>query len=116
MLVKKDSEDPFWPEDDMLSMDVLSVNDGTVVEAFNQIRNDDKHLRQELSIMGNHIVIDHGGYYSCYGHLSYNSIKVKKGDKVKKGQRIAKCGDTGNSSAPHLHFETVFLNNPTGLV
>ena len=113
MLVKKDSEDPFWPEDDMLSMDVLSVNDGTVVEAFNQIRNDDKHLRQELSIMGNHIVIDHGGYYSCYGHLSYNSIKVKKGDKVKKGQRIAKCGDTGNSSAPHLHFETVFLNNPT---
>ena len=37
MLVKKDSDNPFWSEDDMLSMDVLSVNDRTVVEAFNQI-------------------------------------------------------------------------------
>lgn len=111
-LVKKDSEDPFWPENDMLSMDVLAINDGTVVDIFNQIRNDDKHIRQGMSAGGNFIVIDHGGYYAFYAHLSYNSMKVKKGDKVKKGQRIAKCGDTGNSTAPHLHFETVFLNSP----
>lgn len=112
VLVKKNSQDSFWPEDDMLSMDVLAINNGTVVEIFNQIRNNDKHLRQTLSPGGNSITIDHGGFYSFYAHLSYNSIKVKKGDKVKKGQRIAKVGDTGNSSAPHLHFETVFLNSP----
>lgn len=111
-LVKKDSKDDFWPEDDLLKVDVLAINDGTVVEVFDQIRNHDKHIRQTLAGGGNSITIDHGGYYSFYAHLSYNSMKVKKGDKVKKGQPIAKCGDTGNSTAPHLHFETVYLNSP----
>ena len=113
LLVKKDDlQDGFWPEKELFNVDVCAINDGTVVTTFNKIRNDDKYLRQNMHAGGNHIVIDHGGFYSFYAHLSYNSIKVKEGDKVKKGQSIAKCGDTGNSSAPHLHFEMVYLNSP----
>lgn len=111
-LFKDGKEDPFWPGNEMTKMNVLAINDGTVVKTFNQIRNNDTHIRNTLNAGGNDIVIDHGSFYSYYAHLSYDSIKVKKGDKVKKGQPIARAASTGNSTAQHLHFETVYLNNP----
>ncbi len=42
---------------------------------------------------------------SVYGHMSLASIKVKPGDKVKGGQEIAKIGNEGGSTGPHLHYE-----------
>lgn len=53
---------------------------------------------------GNAIVVKHSnGTYSQYAHLS--KIDVHIGQSVKKGQKIALSGNTGNSSGPHLHFE-----------
>lgn len=53
---------------------------------------------------GNYVVVDHGdGYMSLYGHCS--SLLVTTGQKVSKGQSIAKVGDSGNVTGPHLHFE-----------
>lgn len=50
------------------------------------------------------VIIEHeGGYSTLYGHNS--SILVKVGQKVSKGQQIAKAGSTGNSTGPHCHFE-----------
>jgi len=58
---------------------------------------------------GNMVEIDHGnGYASRYGHNSKNIVKL--GDKVKKGQVIAKMGSSGRSTGPHVHFE-VLRNN-----
>lgn len=56
------------------------------------------------SAYGNKIIVDHeNGYSTLYAHLS--KILIKKGDKLKSGQLIGKVGNTGLSSAPHLHFE-----------
>lgn len=55
---------------------------------------------------GNTIIINHGqGLYSALSHLKPHSIKVKKGDFVKKGQVLGLIGNSGRSPYPHLHFQ-----------
>jgi len=54
--------------------------------------------------LGNVVTIDHGnGYRTRYAHLA--DMEVRKGRKVKKGTRIGYVGVSGNSFAPHLHYE-----------
>ena len=58
---------------------------------------------------GNQIIIDHGyGYRTMYAHMS--DFNVRLGQEVKRGDVIGFVGNTGLSTAPHLHYE-VFLNN-----
>ncbi len=57
---------------------------------------------------GNTIVLDLGEHrYAVYAHLQSASIRLRKGDKVKRGQVIALVGNSGNSVAPHLHFQVI---------
>jgi len=59
-----------------------------------------------MSGYGNNIVIDHGfGYKTLYGHLS--RVKVRPGQKIKRGELIGYSGNTGLSSGPHLHYEVI---------
>lgn len=70
---------------------VRAVNDGVVT------------LRTELVNYGKTLVVDHGvGIYSFYLHL--NEFKVRKGERVSRGQTIALSGNTGYSIEPHLHL------------
>ncbi len=58
---------------------------------------------------GTHIIINHGyGYQSLYAHMG--SVSVKKGEKVSRGQIIGTVGNTGTSTAPHLHYEVIHNN------
>jgi len=55
---------------------------------------------------GKHVIINHGyGYKTLYAHMS--KIDVKKGQKIKRGQTIGLVGNTGYSTAPHLHYEVI---------
>ena len=55
---------------------------------------------------GNNIVVNHGyGYKTRYAHLSKAHVKV--GQKVKRGEHIADVGNSGKSTAPHLHYEVI---------
>jgi murein DD-endopeptidase MepM/ murein hydrolase activator NlpD len=57
-------------------------------------------------IVGNHVVLDLGdGTFALYAHLRRGSLAVAEGEKVRAGQRLAECGNSGNSSEPHLHFQ-----------
>ena len=79
---------------------VLAANDGTVIVAgYNS------------GGYGNYVIIDHGGgYTTLYGHNS--SLCVSAGQKVTRGTVIAKCGSTGLSSGPHIHFEVRVNGSP----
>lgn len=56
---------------------------------------------------GNHITINHGyGYKTLYGHMY--EMRVRKGQKVKRGELIGSVGSTGFSTAPHVHYEVLY--------
>ncbi|GHH95327.1 M23 family metallopeptidase [Streptomyces capillispiralis] len=57
-------------------------------------------------ILGNHVVLDLGdGTHAAYAHLRRGSLTVREGDRVSAGDVIAACGNSGNSTEPHLHFQ-----------
>ena len=65
-------------------------------------------VRKSRTGYGRHVVIDHGfGYKTLYAHMK--DIEVQVGDKVLKGQRIGTVGNTGTSTAPHLHYEVHYM-------
>lgn len=60
---------------------------------------------------GNYLTVRHSfGFMSSYAHLS--RFKVRSGQFVSKGDLIATCGNSGNSTGPHLHYEVRFLGRP----
>jgi len=57
-------------------------------------------------IVGNHVVIDIGdGKYVMLAHLEQGSLEVEEGDAVVAGDPVARCGNSGNTSQPHLHIQ-----------
>ena len=57
------------------------------------------------NVRGNHVVIDHGEEYSLLAHLQEGSVAVEPGDQVDVGQRVGRCGNSGNATEPHLHYQ-----------
>lgn len=90
--------------------DVLAPADGIVVEIGTNCEDGKIMLPGNMEvtakdIRGNYVLIMHAEKeYGFIGHLQPQSICVKVGEKVQAGQIIAKCGNTGNSSEPHVHF------------
>ncbi len=67
------------------------------------------------TVGGNHVVLDlGGGRFAFYAHLQPGSLRVKTGDKVRRGQVVGLVGNSGNSTEPHLHFHISDANSPLG--
>ncbi len=99
--------------------EVHSVADGTVVFVRDGVAEDTPNeppttLHGPMDYGGNEVFIEIApGVYAFYAHFQPGSIRVQAGDSVTTGQVIGLLGNTGNSSAPHLHF--ALLDGPDGL-
>ena len=78
----------------------VAHSDGTVVAVRNNCNG------FENGSYGNYVKIRHdNGYYTLYGHMAYNTVRVSVGQRVSKGQVLGYMGNTGMSYGGHLHFE-----------
>lgn len=92
---------------------VVAASDGTVVAAVDGIPEvppnttaaDNPTLTDTDSFGGNHVLVRmRPGVFALYGHLIPGSLRVAVGDRVVASQQLGLLGNTGNTSAPHLHF------------
>ena len=79
---------------------------GTVVRGVNDVPdNAAPGVTNSAQPVGNYVVIDHGGgEYSLLAHFRLGSVAVKAGQKVERGTLLGRCGNSGHSDLPHLHY------------
>lgn len=101
--------------------EVLAVADGRIsnVKAdLPEYNGNSERSARDITLdnaAGNYVILDLGhGRFALYAHLQTGSLKVKVGDTVKTGQVLALLGNSGNSDAPHLHFQLMDANSPLG--
>ncbi|GEC89633.1 M23 family metallopeptidase [Brevibacillus brevis] len=87
--------------------EILAPQAGTVVHVVHDIKdNVPVGAMNAQQPAGNVVILDHGnGEFSYFAHLKEGSAKVKVGDHVEKGDLLGLCGNSGNSSEPHLHYQ-----------
>jgi len=102
--------------------EVLAVADGVIVAALDGIPENVPGQLPPLEpvapvciLCGNHVVLELAdGQFATYMHLQPGSLRVAKGDRVRRGQVLGLVGNSGNSSLPHLHFHVATAPGMTG--
>lgn len=96
---------------------VLAPADGTVEHVDDDIPDNkigDVNIKENW---GNTVIIKHSdNLFSSLSHLKSGSIKVKPGERIKEGDFLGNCGNSGRSPYPHLHFQfqaTPYIGSPT---
>jgi murein DD-endopeptidase len=99
----------------------LAVADGVVTEVKDGIPENVPGANSRAvpitleTVGGNHVILDiGGGHFAFYAHLQPGSLRVKLGDKVRRGQVLGLVGNSGNSTEPHLHFHIENGSSPLG--
>jgi murein DD-endopeptidase MepM/ murein hydrolase activator NlpD len=99
---------------------LFAAIDGMVVSTRNDL--DDQppgQLPEPASItaetaLGNHVILDIGrGNFLFYAHMQKGSVTVRKGGRVPQGRQLGRLGNSGNTSAPHLHIQV--MDSPSAL-
>ena len=101
--------------------DAIAVADGIVVATKDSIPENVPGANSRAvpitleTVGGNHVIIDIGNArYAFYAHLKPGSLRVRVGDRVKRGQVVGLVGNSGNSTEPHLHFHIMDGTSPLG--
>jgi biotin carboxyl carrier protein len=98
---------------------VLAPAVGVVTEVIRGVRDNRPGSMNPYSALGNAVFIEHRkNEVSVLAHFKQKSILVKVGDKVRKGQPLGLCGNSGNSSEPHIHYHlqnTPIIQDGTGI-
>jgi hypothetical protein len=85
---------------------ILAPSPGVVTSVIRGIEDNRPSKMNPWMALGNSITIKHTKTeFSLLAHLKKGSIKVEEGDEVSAGQTLAQCGNSGNSSEPHLHYQ-----------
>jgi len=98
---------------------VLAPANGVVTDVIQGVRDNAPGSMNPYSAIGNAVIIQHKeDEVSVLAHFKQDSIRVKVGDKVRKGQVLGLCGNSGNSSEPHIHYHlqnTPIIQDGTGI-
>lgn len=85
--------------------ELIAPCDGEIVLAVDGIEDNIPGELNPIYVPGNTVILKtENNEYLFFAHFKQNSIKVKLGQKIKKGEVLGLCGNSGNSSEPHLHF------------
>lgn len=94
-IVPKDKSEP----------NIIALDGGTVEKVINNVKSTN-HKSKGLATYGNYVQIkQNNGKTALYAHMKYNTIKVKEGQTINKGDVIGTIGETGNAYGKHLHLE-----------
>ena len=84
---------------------ILAPAAGIVTATANDLPDQQPGDMNRRRPLGNHVIIDHGNNeYSFLAHLQRGSVSVQPGARVEQGQVIGRCGNSGNTSEPHVHY------------
>lgn len=104
---------------EVFGKEVISPAGGKIIQIINGAIDVLPGERDRGNGVGNMIITDYGnGEFGLLCHLRHNSIKVEVGDEITQGQVVGLCGNTGNTSEPHVHFQLQdgpFMHNSNGL-
>jgi murein DD-endopeptidase MepM/ murein hydrolase activator NlpD len=97
---------------------IIAVGSGIVVSVLNTLpENTPPHSLAHVTLqdaLGNHVIEDlGGGRFATYAHMQPGSVAVKVGQRIHRGQFLGRVGNTGSSTAPHLHFQ---ITNGPGVI
>ena len=99
--------------------DLIAPCDGEVVLVVDGVKDNIPGISNPVYVPGNTVIIKtENNEYLFFAHFKQHSIAVKQGQKIKQGQLLGLCGNTGNSSEPHLHFHiqnVEDMNSATGV-
>ncbi|MBO3696820.1 M23 family metallopeptidase [Roseivirga sp. E12] len=92
--------------------DIIAPADGEVVLVVDGVKDNVPGQMNSIYVPGNTVIIKTANdEYLFFAHFKQQSIVVKQGQKVKQGELLGLCGNSGNSSEPHLHFHIQNVEN-----
>lgn len=84
---------------------IFAPCDGEIVLAVDGVKDNETGILNPIYLSGNSVILKtNNNEFLVFAHFKNHSVDVKEGQKIKEGQKLGLCGNSGNSSEPHLHF------------